>query len=214
MLSGAPVLWRGGHGVPSCRRGAPQYEARKELVIKPTRPPPKTNGQPNLRINHRIRAREVRVIDGEGRQLGIMPPELALQKAEDAGLDLVEISPESAPPVCRIMDYGKFKYAQKKKTAEARKNQASTTIKEVKFRPKIEEHDYNTKVGRIVQFLGEGHKAKVTMMFRGREMAYTDRAREIMMRIADDVKQAGSVEAMPKLEGRNMIMVVGPAKSA
>lgn len=164
-----------------------------------------------MRVNKRIRAREVRVIDPEGRQLGIMPPELALKKATDAGLDLVEVSPEAAPPVCRIMDFGKFKYAQKKKNSEAKKNQVNTTIKEVKFRPKIEAHDYNFKIDRIRKFLGEGHKAKVTMMFRGREITHQDRARDIMRRIADDVKETGAVESFPKLEGRNMIMVVAPS---
>lgn len=145
--------------------------------------------------------------------MGIMPPELAIQKAEDVGLDLVEVSPEAAPPVCRIMDFGKFKYAQKKKTSDAKKKQTSQNIKEVKFRPKIEKHDYDFKVDRIRKFLGEGHKAKVTMMFRGREMAHQDRARDLMNRIADDVKEAGAVESMPKLEGRNMIMVVAPQKN-
>ncbi len=167
----------------------------------------------SLRVNRRIRVREVRVIDAEGRQLGIMPPEMAIQKAEDVGLDLVEVSPEAAPPVCRIMDYGKFKYAQKKKASEAKKNQTSQAIKEVKFRPKIEGHDYDFKVDRIRKFLGEGHKAKVTMMFRGREMAHQDRARDLMHRIANDVKEAGAVESSPKLEGRNMIMVVAPQKN-
>ena len=115
-----------------------------------------------------------------------MPPALALQKAQDQGLDLVEVSPEANPPVCRIMDYGKFKYAQKKKTSEARKHQTQTTIKEVKFRPKIETHDYDFKVKRIQKFLGEGHKAKVTMMFRGREITHQDLARKLMERIATD----------------------------
>jgi translation initiation factor IF-3 len=167
-------------------------------------------GEVNLRINRRIRAKEVRVIDPEGRQLGIMPPELAMQKANDLGFDLVEISPEAVPPVCRIMDYGKFKYAQKKKVAEAKKHQTTQAIKEVKFRPKIETHDYNFKVDAIRRFLGEGHKAKVTMMFRGREIAHQDRARDIMTRIAADVKEAGTVESLPRLEGRNMVMVVAP----
>lgn len=141
-----------------------------------------------------------------------MPPDLALSKAQALGLDLVEVSPESRPPVCRIMDYGKFKYAQKKKASEQRKHQHSTTIKEVKFRPKIEQHDYQTKVERIIRFLGEGFKTKVTMMFRGREITHPDIARRIMERILDDLKNAnaGTPEQMPKLEGRNMIMVVAP----
>ncbi len=165
---------------------------------------------PELRINRRIRAREVRVIGADGQQLGIMPPDVALGKALELGLDLVEVSPESRPPVCRIMDYGKFKYAQKKKTAEARKNQASVAIKEVKFRPKIEAHDYGFKVDNIKRFLSEGHKAKVTMMFRGREITHQDIARKIMERIVEDVKDVGSIEQVARLEGRNMVMVVAP----
>lgn len=141
-----------------------------------------------------------------------MPPDLAIQKATELGLDLVEVSPESRPPVCRIMDYGKFKYAQKKKTAEARKHQTSLTIKEVKFRPKIEDHDFNTKVEHIKRFLGEGHKTKVTMMFRGREITHQDIARRILERIVEDLKTSnlGTIEQLPKLEGRNMTMVVAP----
>lgn len=139
-----------------------------------------------------------------------MTPDLALQKAVELGLDLVEVSPESRPPVCRIMDYGKFKYAQKKKVAEARKNSTTSTVKEVKFRPKIELHDYEFKVENIKRFLSEGHKAKITMMFRGREITRPEAARKILEKIAEDIKEAGSVEALPKLEGRNMIMVVAP----
>jgi len=141
-----------------------------------------------------------------------MPPDHAIAKAVELGLDLVEISPESRPPVCRIMDYGKFKYAQKKKTAEARKHQGSMTIKEVKFRPKIEDHDFQTKVEHIKRFLSEGHKTKVTMMFRGREITHQDIARRILQRVVEDLKVSnlGTVEQMPKLEGRNMIMVVAP----
>lgn len=156
------------------------------------------------------------MIDPEGRQLGIMPPDVAIQKATELGLDLVEISPESRPPVCRIMDYGKFKYAQKKKTAEARKHQTSLSIKEVKFRPKIEPHDYNTKVDHIKRFLSEGHKTKVTMMFRGREITHPEIARRILERVVDELKTAnlGTVEQMPKLEGRNMTMVVAPSAKA
>lgn len=142
-----------------------------------------------------------------------MPPDMAVAKASELGLDLVEVSPESRPPVCRIMDYGKFKYAQKKKVAEAKKHQVSSMLKEVKFRPKIEPHDYGFKVDNIKRFLSEGHKAKVTMMFRGREITRQDMARKIMERIANDVKDAGTIESFPRLEGRNMIMVVAPNKT-
>jgi translation initiation factor IF-3 len=143
-----------------------------------------------------------------------MPPEMALAKAQDLGLDLVEVSPESRPPVCRIMDYGKFKYANKKKTAEAKRHQATSTLKEVKYRPKIEEHDYEFKTENIKKFLNEGHKVKVTMMFRGREITRQEIARKIMERIGQDIKGIGTVEQFPKLEGRNMIMVVAPTKTS
>jgi translation initiation factor IF-3 len=170
-----------------------------------------SNAEP--RLNRRIRAREVRVIGADGQQLGIMPPDMALSKAQELGLDLVEVAGDSRPPVCRIMDYGKFKYAQKKKVAEAKKHQANVTLKEVKFRPKIEPHDYTFKVDNIKRFLSEGHKAKVTMMFRGREITRQDLARRIMERIVTDLKGTGAIESYPKLEGRNMIMVVAPNKT-
>jgi len=141
-----------------------------------------------------------------------MPPDMALSKASELGLDLVEISPESRPPVCRIMDYGKYKYAAKKKVAEAKRHQTVTTIKEVKFRLKIEAHDRNVKVENIRRFLGEGHKVKVTLRFSGREITRQDMAREKMQSISEDVKTLGNVESFPKVEGRNMIMIVAPLK--
>jgi translation initiation factor IF-3 len=141
-----------------------------------------------------------------------MPPDMALSKALELGLDLVEISPESRPPVCRIMDYGKHKYAAKKKVAEAKRHQTVTTVKEVKFRLKIEAHDRNVKVENIRRFLGEGHKVKVTLRFSGREITRQDMAREKMQSISEDVKTLGNVESFPKVEGRNMIMIVAPLK--
>jgi translation initiation factor IF-3 len=141
-----------------------------------------------------------------------MPPDMALSKASELGLDLVEISPESRPPVCRIMDYGKYKYAAKKKVAEAKRHQTVTTINEVKFRLKIEAHDRNVKVENIRRFLGEGHKVKVTLRFSGREITRQDMAREKMQSISEDVKSLGNVESFPKVEGRNMIMIVAPLK--
>ncbi len=152
------------------------------------------------------------MIGQDGAQLGIMPPDMALSKAADLGLDLVEISPESRPPVCRIMDYGKFKYAAKKKVAEAKRHQTVTTVKEVKFRLKIESHDRNVKVENIRRFLGDGHKVKVTLRFSGREITRQDMAREKMQGISEDVKSLGNVESFPKVEGRNMIMIVAPLK--
>lgn len=152
------------------------------------------------------------MIGQDGQQLGIMPPDMALSKALELGLDLVEISPESRPPVCRIMDYGKFKYAAKKKVAEAKRHQTVTTVKEVKFRLKIEAHDRNVKVENIRRFLGEGHKVKVTLRFSGREITRQDMARDKMQGISEDVKSLGNVESFPKVEGRNMIMIVAPLK--
>lgn len=142
-----------------------------------------------------------------------MPPEMALAKAQDNGLDLVEISAESRPPVCRIMDYGKFKYAQKKKTAEAKKHQVVVSIKEVKFGLKIEAHDRNVKVENMRRFLSEGNKVKVTMRFKGREITRQDMAREKMQAISQDIKDVGNVESFPKVEGRSMIMIVAPHKT-
>ena len=140
-----------------------------------------------------------------------MPPEMALQKAQEQGLDLVEISPDARPPVCKIMDYGKFKYAQKKKEAETRRNQVIVQLKEVKFRPKIEQHDFDTKVGHIRAFLKEGHKAKVTLMFRGREITHPELGRRVLERVAEEIKDLAVVEQFPRLDGRNMTMVVGPS---
>lgn len=143
-----------------------------------------------------------------------MPPEMALAKAQEGGFDLVEISAESRPPVCRIMDYGKFKYAAKKKTAEAKKHHTVASIKEVKFGLKIEAHDRNVKVENIRRFLGEGHKVKVTLRFKGREITRQEMAREKMSAVAQDVKVIGNVESFPKVEGRSMIMIVAPHKTS
>ncbi|GIX13591.1 MAG: translation initiation factor IF-3 [Paracoccaceae bacterium] len=133
--------------------------------------------------------------------------------AEDAGLDLVEISPNATPPVCKIMDYGKFKYEQQKKAAEARKNQKVIEVKEVKFRPNIDDHDYNVKMRNVRRFLEDGDKVKVTLRFRGREMAHMELGAQLLNRVADDVNGLGKVEAMPKLEGRQMVMVIAPVRS-
>ena len=130
--------------------------------------------------------------------------------AEEAGLDLVEISPNATPPVCKIMDYGKYKYEQQKREAEARKKQKIIEVKEVKFRPNTDTHDYDVKMRNVLKFLEKGDKVKVTLRFRGREMAHQDLGRELLNRVAEDVKDVGKVENMPKMEGRQMIMVIGP----
>jgi len=161
-------------------------------------------------INEKIRAPEVRVINSEGTQLGIIPLKEALSVAAEDGLDLVEVDPNSNPPVCRIMDYGKFRYKQSKKIHEAKKSQTTFQVKEVKIRPNTEEHDIEYKVGHIKRFLGSGNKAKVCIVFKGREIAYREMGVNILNRIAEEVKDMGIVEQQPKLEGRNMAIVIAP----
>ena len=162
------------------------------------------------RINDRIRAPEIRLIGAEGENIGVVTPERALGLAEDAGLDLVEISPNANPPVCKIMDYGKFKYEQQKRESEARKKQTVIQVKEVKFRPNTDTHDYGVKMRNVLKFLEKGDKVKVTLRFRGREMAHQNLGRELLERVAEDIKELGKVENMPKMEGRQMTMMVGP----
>jgi translation initiation factor IF-3 len=164
------------------------------------------------RLNEEIQARECRLIGVDGSQLGIFGREGAQRVADDQGLDLVEIAPDATPPVCRIMDYSKFKYEQAQKAKAARKKQSRVDIKEMKFRPKIDTGDYETKKRHVVRFLDAGAKVKVTIMFRGREMAHPDLGLNILERLADDLKDHASVEAHPKLEGRNMFMLLAPLK--
>ncbi|RJQ86527.1 MAG: translation initiation factor IF-3 [Desulfobacteraceae bacterium] len=162
------------------------------------------------RLNQGIRAREVRVIDPDGNQLGILPIREALAAASEFGLDLVEVSPTAKPPVCKIMDYGRFKYEQTKKQHEAKKKQTTFQIKEIKVRPKTGEHDLQTKLGHIKKFLERRDKVKVTVMFRGREIALSDRARELLEQVAAQVEPLAVVEQLPKFEGRTMTMVLAP----
>lgn len=150
------------------------------------------------------------MIDPDGAQLGIMSPEEALEKARGLGLDLVEIAPTAKPPVCRIMDYGKYRYEQSKKAREAKKKQTVIQIKEIKLRPKTDEHDFQFKARHVDRFLRSGNKAKITMMFRGREMVHTELGKRLLDRLADVLKDVGQVEQSPKLEGRNMTMVLTP----
>ncbi|WP_221252528.1 translation initiation factor IF-3 [Desulfuromonas versatilis] len=163
-------------------------------------------------VNRAIRAREVRVIDDEGGQLGILRLEDALAAAAERGLDLVEVSPGATPPVCRIMDYGKYKYMASKRAAEARKKTAKVELKEVKMRPKTEEHDFQFKVKHARRFLEEGNKVKVTVMFRGREVTHPEFGRNLLEKVAEEVKDLGQVESMPRMQGRFMHMVIAPSK--
>jgi translation initiation factor IF-3 len=154
----------------------------------------------------------VRLVGPDGDQIGVVTSQEALRRARDLDLDLVEVAPQANPPVCRIMDYGKFKYERDIRQKEARKKQARTELKEIKFRPKIDAHDYGTKKGHVERFLRGGHKVKVTIMFRGREMSHTELGRKILDRLVGDLGEMVTVESMPKQEGRNMIMVISPNK--
>lgn len=161
-------------------------------------------------INEEIRAKEVRLVGAEGEQIGIKPFREAMQMAIDANLDLVNVAPQAKPPVCRIMDYGKFRYEQQKKEKEARKNQKIVDLKEVWFRANIEEHDYQTKFRNVVKFLNEGDKVKCSVRFRGREITHAKLGQKILERVANEVAEICVVERMPKLEGRSMIMILAP----
>lgn len=162
------------------------------------------------RLNDEITVRECRLIDFDGNQLGVYPIAQAQRIADDANLDLVEIAPNATPPVCRIMDYGKFKYDQAIKAKQARKNQNKIEIKEMKFRPKIDVGDYTTKKKHVLRFLEAGNKVKITIMFRGREMAHPEQGLSILERLADDLKDVAVIENQPKMEGRNMHMLIAP----
>lgn len=163
-----------------------------------------------IRVNERIRANSIRLIGEDGEQIGVTSVEEGLRLAEEEGLDLVEIAPNSTPPVCRIMDYGKYKFEQSKRAKEAKKHQHTVIVKEMKFRPKTEEHDYQFKLKHIQKFLADGNKAKITVRFRGREMAHTNLGRKILEKLIEDTQETASVEQQPKLEGRNMILVLAP----
>lgn len=161
-------------------------------------------------MNEKIRAPEIRLIGAEGENVGVVTPERAMSLAEEAGLDLVEISPNATPPVCKIMDFGKFKYEQQKRENEARKKQKTIDIKEVKFRPNTDKGDYDVKMRNVTRFLEDGDKVKITLRFRGREMAHQNIGRELLERVAEDTKDLGRVENFPKMEGRQMVMLIGP----
>ena len=166
------------------------------------------------RINDRIRVPEVRLVGPEGEQVGIVSIGEALRLAQDSDLDLVEVAPMARPPVAKLMDYGKYKYEQDQRMKEARKKQSLIVVKEMKMRPKIDKHDYETKKGHVVRFLRQGAKVKVTIMFRGREMAHQELGRKLLDQLAVDVAEIAKVDTPPKVDGRNMTMVLGPYKEA
>jgi translation initiation factor IF-3 len=163
-------------------------------------------------VNDRIRAPQVRLVGPDGAQIGILSTQDALRRAQELDLDLVEVAPNANPPVCRIMDYGKFKYERDVRQKEARKRQARVEVKEIKMRPKIDRHDYEIKKGHVERFLKTGARVKVTIMFRGREMAHTELGQRLLSRLTEDLSELANVESFPKLDGRNMVMVMVPVK--
>ncbi len=193
----------------------PSCATRKARAEREERPPitnaPSTN---EPRINDRIRAREVRLVDSEGRQLGIKSLPEALSIAQTQDLDLVEVAPLANPPVCRIMDYGKFKFDAAQRAKESRRKASNVGIKEMKYRPKIGQGDFDTKTRQVLRFLQEGHKVKVTVMFRGREVYHSDLGKKILDRIAEQIDGTGRVESDARLDGRNMVMVIAPDRRA
>jgi translation initiation factor IF-3 len=183
-------------GPSAVREGSPQAGGR--LIAR------------DQRTNRRIRAREVRVVGAAGEQLGVLTIEAALEKANETGMDLVEVNPMAKPPVCKIMDYGRFKYEEKKRASEAKKKQVVVHLKEVKLRPKTEDHDYEFKVRNVKRFLEEGNKARITIMFRGREITHKEIGQQILDDVVKDVKDVGVVEQVPRMEGRQMFMILAP----
>ncbi|MGH3012410.1 MAG: translation initiation factor IF-3 [Gaiellaceae bacterium] len=169
--------------------------------------------QDTTRINESIRVQRVRLVDSDGSQVGIRPTAEALEYAYSKDLDLVEVAAGADPPVARIMDYGKYKYEQEQKAKTARKHQSQIQVKEIKLRPKIGVHDYETKKSHVVRFLGNRAKVKVTIMFRGREQTHPERGRDLLLRLAEDVKELGAIESPPLQDGRNMVMVLAPHRN-
>jgi translation initiation factor IF-3 len=170
--------------------------------------------QPQDRVNDAIRASQVRLIGESGQQLGIKPIQEALDYAYSKNLDLVEVAAQADPPVAKVMDWGKHRYEQEQRAKLARKHQTQINVKEIKLRPKIGLHDYNTKKGHVERFLNQRAKVKVTIMFRGRETSHPERGRDLLMRLAEDVQDVGQIESEPLLDGRNMVMVLAPTKTA
>jgi translation initiation factor IF-3 len=181
----------------------------KAIARRPQNAPPQRDT--GARINERITSNEIRLIGADGENVGVVSPAIGMQLALEAGLDLVEISPNAEPPVCKVMDFGKFKYEQQKREAEARRKQKIIEIKEVKFRPNTDTNDFEVKMRSVMKFLDNGDKVKITMRFRGREMAHQRLGSELLQRVAEAVGEEGKIENMPKMEGRQMTMMIGPA---
>ena len=216
--AGSRHAWLCPRAAGSCRRSRPAHPPGSgPLPWRPLRSRQLTHdlgGDITVepRINDRIRVPEVRLVGPNGEQVGIVRLEDALRLAAEADLDLVEVAPNGKPPVCKLMDYGKFKYESAVKAREDRKKQVNTVIKEMKLRPKIDPHDYETKKGHVVRFLKQGDKVKITIMFRGREQSRPELGYRLLQRLAEEITEYGIVESAPKQDGRNMIMVVAPTK--
>ena len=177
-------------------------------IARPPNAPPSQSRGP--RVNEEIRVDSIRLIDHEGNQIGVVPIARGLEMADQVGLDLVEVAPEADPPVCKILDYGKYKFVAQKKKAEARKKQKVVEIKEIKMRPSIDTHDYEVKMRNIVKFLEDGDKVKITLRFRGRELAHQDIAYRLLERVRTEIDAISKIESSPRMEGRQMVMVVAP----
>ncbi|WP_075892784.1 MULTISPECIES: translation initiation factor IF-3 [Actinomyces] len=186
--------------------------ARRPFFVPEQLTPWKESPISETRINDRIRVPEVRLVGPGGEQVGVVRIDAALRLAEEAGLDLVEVAPDAKPPVCKLMDYGKFKYEAAQKARDARRNQANTQLKEIRFRLKIDDHDFEVKKGHVVRFLTQGDKVKVMIMFRGREQSRPEAGVRLLQRLAEDVGDLATVESMPRQDGRNMTMVLAPTR--
>ena len=202
----------------ACSGFVVQERGSKQLGESPLRPrrrpEDRTRPQPLDRINDAIRVPRVRLVDEDGAQIGIKTTDEAREYAYGKGLDLVEVAAQADPPVARVMDYGKYRYEQEQKAKVARRHQQQINIKEIKFRPKIGIHDYETKKGHVVRFLNQRAKVKVTIMFRGRENLHPERGRDLLIRLAEEIKDVATIESPPLLDGRNMVMLLGPTKNA
>jgi translation initiation factor IF-3 len=211
VYTGFATALRGPTAIPQRHSGDDDH-----LSIPPRRPvnsrsaQPQPNKEEGHKINSRIEAREVRLIDALGENRGVVPTRQAIMMAEEAGLDLVEVSPDAKPPVAKILDYGKFKYQEQKKANEARKKQKVIEIKEIKMRPMIDDHDYDVKMKAVKRFFEEGDKVKVTLRFRGREMAHQELGRQLLDRVKGDTIEIAKVESEPRFEGRQIVMVLAP----
>jgi translation initiation factor IF-3 len=189
--------------------GSSQQQEETAAIRRPIRPAQPT-AKEGPRINEEIRVRQVQLIDQTGHNVGVVDVEIAQQRAQEAGLDLVEIAPNSSPPVCKILDYGKYKYQAQKKAAEARKKQKIVEVKEIKLRPMIDDHDYDVKMRSMQRFFEDGDKVKVTLRFRGREMAHQELGYQLLNRVKDDTLKIAKVEQEPRFEGRQVVMVLAP----